>query len=115
VAVSFCSTDEVKHLRGIERLTRRRIDVGAGHEQITITPPPAPASEPKPPRRSSGRQGGAGKPPGGPAAAKRRRYGTSGQRRQGEKPATAGTAATVPSDANGRRPAKRRRRYKSGL
>jgi ATP-dependent RNA helicase RhlE len=115
VAVSFCSTDEVKHLRGIERLTRRRIDVGAGHEQITITPPPAPASEPKPPRRSSGRQGGAGKPPGGPAAAKRRRYGTSGQRLQGEKPATAGTAATVASDANGRRPAKRRRRYKSGL
>jgi ATP-dependent RNA helicase RhlE len=46
VAVSFCSAEEVKHLRGIERLTRRRIEVGEGHESLTATEPTRPAQEP---------------------------------------------------------------------
>jgi ATP-dependent RNA helicase RhlE len=61
VAVSFCSAEEVKHLRCIERLTRRRIEVGQGHEQLTAAEPaqPAPQSRTRPeqirPRRSNSR------------------------------------------------------------
>jgi ATP-dependent RNA helicase RhlE len=89
VAVSFCSTEEVKHLRGIERLTRRRIEVGAGHEAFTLAPPPAPVErnhEPRKtgarPRRPRSRVGGAAATD-GRAAKKRRRYGAGGQSRQG--------------------------------
>ncbi|RIK72980.1 MAG: DEAD/DEAH box helicase [Planctomycetota bacterium] len=45
-AVSFCSAEEVKHLRGIEQLTRRRIAVGEGHDEHTIAAPPAPRDAP---------------------------------------------------------------------
>jgi ATP-dependent RNA helicase RhlE len=45
VAVSFCSAEEVKHLRGIERLTRRRIEVGEGHETIAAAEPTRPVQE----------------------------------------------------------------------
>ncbi|HEX6962303.1 MAG TPA: DEAD/DEAH box helicase, partial [Lacipirellula sp.] len=132
VAVSFCSTDEVKHLRGIERLTRRSIEIGAGHDEFTMTPPSAPVSEPsrdgrrnrRPasdgrPQGGRGRRSGSGRPAtaGGPGAAKRKRYGTNGQNRPGDRPAA--EAASVPTSGQnggaGSRPAKRRRRFKSGL
>ncbi|MCC6491458.1 MAG: DEAD/DEAH box helicase [Pirellulales bacterium] len=48
-AVSFCSAEEVKHLRGIERLTRQRIAIGEGHEQHTTRPPQH--AEPTPQRQ----------------------------------------------------------------
>ncbi len=38
-AVSFCTAEEIKYLRGIERLTRRRIEVGQGHDEYTLAAP----------------------------------------------------------------------------
>lgn len=45
-AVSFCTSDEVFQLRGIERLTRRKIDVALDHPELTshIAPEPTMAS-----------------------------------------------------------------------
>ncbi|HYO23511.1 MAG TPA: DEAD/DEAH box helicase, partial [Lacipirellulaceae bacterium] len=55
IAVSFCSVEEVGHLRSIERLTRRRIDPAADHAEYDMTgqAPAAPAEQSRP-RRSSG-------------------------------------------------------------
>jgi ATP-dependent RNA helicase RhlE len=110
VAVSFCSAEEVKHLRGIERLTRRRIEIGEGHSEFTLTQPPAAAIEAQSSgangsHRSNGRRRRSGRPAvsAGPGANKRRRYGTGGQPRQDSAPAAVG----------GRGP--KRRRFKSGL
>jgi ATP-dependent RNA helicase RhlE len=132
VAVSFCSTDEVKHLRGIERLTRRSIEVGVGHGELTLSPPPAVAIEHQREQRgggsrrssgggnrSAGRSGNrSGRPAaaGGPGASKRKRYGTNGQNRQGGAQSAAGgnaTATAPPATGSGRPP--KRRRFKSGL
>jgi ATP-dependent RNA helicase RhlE len=41
-AVSFCTSDEVAQLRGIERLTRRKIDVGLDHPDLTSDIAPEP-------------------------------------------------------------------------
>ena len=41
-AVSFCTSDEVYQLRGIEKLTRRKIDVGLDHPDLTSDVAPAP-------------------------------------------------------------------------
>jgi ATP-dependent RNA helicase RhlE len=72
-AVSFCSAEEIKYLRGIERLTRRRIEVGQGHEGITLAAPPAPVDEPRQQRGRRGGPGGAGRNgrPGGNRPARR--------------------------------------------
>lgn len=68
-AVSFCSAEEIRYFRGIERLTRRRIEVGAGHEELTFAAPPAPVDEPRQQRGGQrGRRGG----PGGPGGGQRR-------------------------------------------
>ena len=56
-AVSFCTAEEIRYLRGIERLTRRRIEVGQGHDEYTLAAPPAPVDEP---RQQRGRRGGPG-------------------------------------------------------
>jgi ATP-dependent RNA helicase RhlE len=60
-AVSFCSVEEVGHLRAIERLTRRRIDPAADHGDYAMAGQPglagqvAPAaSEPRAASRSGG-------------------------------------------------------------
>lgn len=41
-AVSFCTSDEVFQLRGIEKLTRRKIDIALDHPDLTsdVAPPP---------------------------------------------------------------------------
>ena len=57
-AVSFCSAEEIKYLRGIERLTRRRIDVGSGHDEFTLAAPPAAVDEPR--QQRGGRRAGSG-------------------------------------------------------
>ncbi|WP_198421821.1 DEAD/DEAH box helicase [Lacipirellula parvula] len=65
-AISFCSAEEIRYFRGIEKLTRRRIEVGVGHEDLTFTAPPAPVDEPRPQRGGQrGRRGGPGGPGGG--------------------------------------------------
>jgi ATP-dependent RNA helicase RhlE len=141
VAVSFCSREEVKHLRGIERLTRRSIEVGEGHGELTLAPPAAaPADSQRPPRSggsgnrrsnngnygSNGNRGGqrsgasrSARPAasGGPGANKRKRYGTNGQNREGSGPSTTSTGnatASAPAATGSGRPPKRRR-FKSGL
>jgi ATP-dependent RNA helicase RhlE len=54
-AVSFCSIEEVGHLRAIERLTRRRIDPAADHGEFSMAGQIAPAgSEPRQASRSGG-------------------------------------------------------------
>ncbi len=45
-AVSFCTSDEVCHLRGIERLTRRTIDVALDHPDLTSDIAPEPTAAP---------------------------------------------------------------------
>ncbi len=136
VAVSFCSTDEVKHLRGIERLTRRRIEVGAGHEQLTAAEPaqPAPQSRTRPEqtraRRTSSRgltaRGSATNKATTPTAQPKQK---PRQRPSTKKPArtTQGPASATPSAATAQqKPAnkpqaapaqskRRRRRFKSAL
>jgi ATP-dependent RNA helicase RhlE len=96
-AVSFCSAEEVKNLRMIERLTRRAIEVGQGHGDLTLAAPPAPVDEPR------AQRGGRGRRPGGNGGGKPRR--TQGARSGGSRPATASGA---PATGSGR-PAKRRR------
>ena len=137
VAVSFCSREEVKHLRGIERLTRRSIEVGEGHGELTLAPPAATPAESQRPQRSNGgarrsgnsggngnraggRSGGSARPAaaGGPGANKRKRYGTSGETRQspGQSASNGSSTATAPpttGNGSGRPP--KRRRFKSGL
>ena len=41
-AVSFCTSDEVLQLRGIERLTRRKIDIALDHPELTSHSAPEP-------------------------------------------------------------------------
>jgi ATP-dependent RNA helicase RhlE len=94
-AVSFCSAEEVKNLRMIERLTRRAIEVGQG--DLTLAAPPSPVDEPR------AQRGGRGRRPGGNGGGKPRR--TQGARSGGSRPATASGA---PATGSGR-PAKRRR------
>jgi ATP-dependent RNA helicase RhlE len=61
-AVSFCSAEDVDQLRSIERLTRRRIDVGQDHSEYTLSNPPAAATErPMKTGRGRGRRSGAKK------------------------------------------------------
>ena len=142
IAVSFCSREEVKHLRGIERLTRRSIEVGEGHGELTLPPPVGVPAESQRPQRSNGggarrSNGSQGNRPGGrsgnrsarpaatggPGANKRSRYGTNGESRQGSGQAAnngSSTATAPPTNGNGNggagsgRPPKRRR-FKSGL
>jgi len=133
VAVSFCSTEEVKHLRGIERLTRRKIEIGQGHGELTLSPPPAVAIEAANQLRRRGNNGNGGNDAsrrrsdrpaatGGPGANRRRRYGTNGQSREGSaRPAASGAAATSSGTSSTSRPATgsgrppKRRRFRSGL
>jgi ATP-dependent RNA helicase RhlE len=78
-AVSFCSAEEVKNLRMIERLTRRAIEVGQGHGDLTLAAPPAPVDEPR------AQRGGRGRRPGGNGGGKPRR--TQGARSGSSRPA----------------------------
>ncbi len=58
-AVSFCTSDDVRTLRGIERLTRRKIDVALDHPELTSDIAPEPTQAPgKSFRRSSGQKQG---------------------------------------------------------
>ena len=43
-AVSFCTSDDVRMLRGIERLTRRKIDVAVDHPELTSDVAPEPTT-----------------------------------------------------------------------
>jgi ATP-dependent RNA helicase RhlE len=100
-AVSFCSAEEVKSLRMIERLTRRAIEVGAGHADHTLATPPAAVDEPRVQRGGRGRRfngNGGGKP-------RRTQAKRSGGNGGSARPAAAGAA---PATGTGR-PAKRRR------
>jgi ATP-dependent RNA helicase RhlE len=54
-AVSFCAVEEIGHLRSIERLTRRRIDAAADHEDYPMAGRPiAAATEARPTRYGGG-------------------------------------------------------------
>ena len=72
-AVSFCTAEEIKYLRGIERLTRRRIEIGQGHDEYTLAAPPAPVDEPRPQRCRRGGPGGGGNRGGRPGGRPGRR------------------------------------------
>jgi ATP-dependent RNA helicase RhlE len=74
IAVSFCSIDEVGHLRAIERLTRRRIDPAADHAeypmagQIAVAGPIGEERGGRPQQRRGNFRGGrpsGGRPSGG--------------------------------------------------
>jgi ATP-dependent RNA helicase RhlE len=126
MAVSFCSVEEVGHLRSIERLTRRRIDAAADHAEYAMTGQVAAA-----PAESRGTRRPVG---GGRSGNGRRRSGQNGSKARissGSLPSAgrvgegggAGTRYTHPSpspspsrggersnNANGSRPKRRRRR-----
>jgi len=80
-AVSFCTSDDVRTLRGIERLTRRKIDVALDHPELTSDIAPEPTQAPgksfrrgsqKPGWQKSGRSKSSG---GGKASAGEKRPG----------------------------------------
>jgi ATP-dependent RNA helicase RhlE len=98
-AVSFCSAEDVDQLRSIERLTRRRIDVGQDHSEYTLSHPPAAVAT-----RSTKSKGG-----------RRRRSGVkkscqSSSAGRAPRPAGAGAPATGSSDGK-----TKRRRHSSRL
>ena len=100
-AVTFCSAQEIRQLRMIERLTRRRIDVGQGHADLTLATPPAAIDEPRV-QRGGGR---GGRPGGNGGGGKPRRPQGARSGSGSSRPAAAGPA---PATGSGR-PAKRRR------
>ena len=99
-AVSFCTAEEIKYLRGIERLTRRRIEVGQGHDEYTLAAPPAAVDEP---RQQRGRRGG----PGGGGNRGGRPGGRPGRRPVGNGPSAgngAGNGGYAGNGTSGGRP-----------
>ena len=101
-AVSFCSVEEIGHLRSIERLTRRRIDAAANHHEFEMAGAPV-----APPVRgdaaSAARKGASSLPAGG---GRRRR--TSDRAPSGNqaarKPAVAAAAGPSAAKRSRRRP-----------
>jgi ATP-dependent RNA helicase RhlE len=101
-AVSFCTSDDVRQLRAVERLTRRRIDVALDQPEITsrVAPEPTEATRNSRGRRPMARstsgtsQGGSSRPvssqsrtqSGGPKPARRPTSKPGGPRPKGRRP-----------------------------
>ena len=104
-AVSFVTSDDVYTLRGIEKLTRRKIDVLTDRPELTSDVAPAPTVAQGKSFRRNGSKSGWKKRPGSSASNKR----------NGSKPHGARAAGQKPSGASGGSgTAKRRRRRPAG-
>ena len=115
VAVSFCSSDEVKQLRMIERLTRQRIEAAHDSADFQLAAAPPAASEPRPAAANgnSGRRGPSNGNGRRPASGR-----SGGRAGGGAKRATNGTASgttvagaapgAAPASGTGRPPKRRR-------
>ncbi len=110
-AVSFCTSDDVYTLRGIEKLTRRKIDVALDHPELTSDIAPEPTmAQGKSFRRGGQKSGGyksGGKKSGGGykggQKARRPKASAGGRKPGGKKPSGGGAAGN--GNAKRRRPA----------
>jgi ATP-dependent RNA helicase RhlE len=122
IAVSFCSVEEVGHLRSIERLTRRRIDPAADHDEYQMAGQVLAAPSDTRESGRSGRSGGNGRPSGrrqgGRPQGGRSQGGRGGRpARAGGGQVTGGSAATgsAPSGNNYGRSATTKKRTDAGV
>jgi ATP-dependent RNA helicase RhlE len=89
-AVSFCTSDEMHQLRGIERLTQRKIDIGLEHPELTSSIAPEPTAAPgKSFRRGNFSQKGKQKP----RWQKKVKTGAGGAKGRQNKSATSGSTS----------------------
>ncbi len=91
-AVSFCTSDEVYQLRGIEKLIRRKIEIATDHPEFSSdVAPPATVGSGKSARRGNQKprwqKGGRGKPKSGGAKGRSKGSTSGGRPGSGGKPA----------------------------
>ena len=108
-AVSFCTSDDVRTLRGIEKLTRRKIDVALDHPELTsdIAPQPTEAQGKSFRRGSQKPDWQKSRRPKSPAGGRRK---TSSRSIGGEKKSGSSRAGKKSAGASGNGHAKHRRR-----
>jgi len=119
-AVSFCTSDDVFTLRGIEKLTRRKIDVALDHPELTSDVAPAPTKAQgksfnrggqKPRWQKGGRPKSVGGGRGGkPGARKKSSAGGSGEKSSVSTKQSGGAGVKKTGSASGNGKPKRRRR-----
>lgn len=113
-AVSFCTSDEVYQLRGIEKLTRRKIDIALDHPDLTSdVAPPATVGSGKSFRRGNQRSNGqksSGQKSRGPKGKAKSGYGGAKNRSKGSASGGRPGPSGKPSGKPGSGGAKRRRR-----
>lgn len=117
-AVSFCTSDDVRTLRGIEKLTRRKIDVALDHPELTSDVAPAPTEA----QGKSFRRGGhksswqkkGGRPKSGGGGGGRKPSSNKSGKPGGTKKSGATATSKKPAGAGGNGNAKRRRRRPAG-
>ena len=108
-AVSFCTSDDVYTLRGIEKLTRRKIDVALDHPELTSDIAPEPTMAQGKSFRRSGQKSGGYKGGGGGGGQKGRRPKSGGGGRKFGAKGASGKKSSGGASGSGSGNAKRRR------